>query len=165
MFHGGFTWLNNRRQNESQYRSPRLLPFFSATIREGRVALSVGHPRETHSRYVIGFCLIPLGVSGLKNNSRRITYGIGYVWGMPSLFPLSSLVQDICVIFFLQSVQIWQPWMRLQESSPVLSTLDIILNQSCSWEIWARKGKRILYTTEYMDFFWWCSRVCLERYD
>ena len=145
MFHGGFTWLNNRRQNESQYRSPRLLPFFSATIREGRVALSVGHPRETHSR--------------------RITYGIGYVWGMPSLFPLSSLVQDICVIFFLQSVQIWQPWMRLQDSSPVLSTLDIILNQSCSWEIWARKGKRILYTTEYMDFFWWCSRVWLERYD
>ena len=26
-----------------------------------------------------------------KNNSRRITYGIGRVWGMPSLSPLSSL--------------------------------------------------------------------------
>ena len=26
-----------------------------------------------------------------KNNSRRITYGIGCVWGMPSLSPLSSL--------------------------------------------------------------------------
>ena len=27
----------------------------------------------------------------LKNNSRRITYGIECVWGMPSLSPLSSL--------------------------------------------------------------------------
>ena len=26
-----------------------------------------------------------------KNNSRRITYGIGCVWGMPSLSPVSSL--------------------------------------------------------------------------
>ena len=52
--------------------------FFSASIREGRVALSVGHPRGTHSRYVIGCCLIPLGICGLKNNSRRITYGIGW---------------------------------------------------------------------------------------
>ena len=26
-----------------------------------------------------------------ENNSRRITYGIGCVWGMPSLSPLSSL--------------------------------------------------------------------------
>ena len=54
-------------------------------------ALSVGHPRGTHSRYVIGCFLIPLGIYGLKNNSRRITYGIGCVWGMPSLSPLSSL--------------------------------------------------------------------------
>ena len=50
---------------------------FSASIREGRVALSVGHPRGTHSPYVIGCCLIPLGIYGLKNNSRRITYVIG----------------------------------------------------------------------------------------
>jgi len=64
---------------------------FSASIREGRVALSVGHPRGTHSRYVIGCCLIPLGIYGLKNNSGRITCGIGCVWGMPSLSPLSSL--------------------------------------------------------------------------
>ena len=71
--------------------SPRLPPFFSASIREGGVALSVGHPRGTHSRCVIGCCLIPLGICGLKNNSRRITYGIGCVWGMPSLSPLSSL--------------------------------------------------------------------------
>ena len=84
-----------RRQNKQQYHSPRLPPFFfiSASIREGRVALSVGHPLGTHSRYVIGigYCLIPLGIYGLKNNSRRITYGIGCVWGMPSLSPLSSL--------------------------------------------------------------------------
>ena len=75
-----------RRQNEQQYYSPRLPPFFSASIREGHVALS-----GTHSRYVIGCCLIPLGISGLKNNSRRITYGIGCVWGMPSLSPLYIL--------------------------------------------------------------------------
>ena len=56
------------------------------------MALSVGHPRGTHSRYVIGCCLIPLGICGLKNNSRRITYGKGCVWGMPFLSPLSSLV-------------------------------------------------------------------------
>ena len=31
----------------------------------------------------------------LKNNSRRITYGIGCVWGMPSLSPLSSLVSNL----------------------------------------------------------------------
>ena len=55
------------------------------------VALNVGHPRGTHSRYVIGCCLIPLGIYGLKNNSRLITYGIGCVWGMPFLSPLSSL--------------------------------------------------------------------------
>ena len=66
--------------------------WFSASIREGRVALSVGHPRGTHLRYVIGCYLIPLGICGLKNNSRRITYGIGCVWRMPSLSPLSSLV-------------------------------------------------------------------------
>ena len=55
------------------------------------MALSVGHPRGTHSRYVIGCCLIPLGICGLKNNSRRITYELGCVWGMPSLSPLTSL--------------------------------------------------------------------------
>ena len=53
--------------------------------------MSVSHPPGTHSRYVIGCCLIPLGIYGLKNNSRRITYGIGCVWRMPSLSPLSSL--------------------------------------------------------------------------
>ena len=58
------------------------------------MALSVGHPPGTHSRYVIGCCLISLGIYGLKNNSRRITHGIGCVWGMPFLFPLSSLGSD-----------------------------------------------------------------------
>ena len=53
----------------------------------------MGYPRETHSRYVIGCCLISLGICGLKNNSKRITYEIGCVWGMPSLSPLSSLVE------------------------------------------------------------------------
>ena len=77
-----------RRQKEKQNRSPRLPPFCSASFREGRVALSVGHPRGTHSRYVIGCCLIPLEICGVKNNSRRITYGIGCIWGMPSLSPL-----------------------------------------------------------------------------
>ena len=55
----------------------------------------MGHPRGTHSRYVIGCCLIPLGICGLKNNSRQITYGIGCVWGMPSLSPLSSLGRNL----------------------------------------------------------------------
>ena len=64
------------------------------SIREGHVALNVGHPRGTHSRYVIRCCLIPLGIYGLKNNSRQITSGIGCVWGMPSLSPLSSLGQN-----------------------------------------------------------------------
>ena len=54
--------------------------------------LSVGHPRGTHSRYVIGFCLIPLETCGVENNSRRITYGIGCEWGMPSLSPYPFLV-------------------------------------------------------------------------
>ena len=56
------------------------------------MALSGGHPRGTHSRYVIGCCLIPFGICGLKNNSGRITYGIGCVWGMPFLSPFPLLV-------------------------------------------------------------------------
>ena len=80
-----------RRQNEQQYRSPRLPPVCSASIREVGVALSVGHPRGTHSRYVIGCCLIPLGICGLKNNSRRITCGMG-VYGGCLLCPLYPLL-------------------------------------------------------------------------
>ena len=33
-------------------------------------------------------------LSDSKNNLRRITYGIGFVWGMRSLSPLSSLVPN-----------------------------------------------------------------------
>ena len=39
--------------------------------------------------------------------------------------------------------------MRFKESSPVISNPDIILNQSCSWEI--------LHAIEDMDFSWWCT--------
>ena len=35
-----------------------------------------------------------------KNNSRRITYGIGCVWGMPSLSPLSSLYPLLSFLVF-----------------------------------------------------------------
>ena len=38
-------------------------------------------------------------------------------------------------------------------------------NQGCSWEIRARKEKRILFTIEDIDFSWWCSGVWLEWYD
>ena len=39
-------------------------------------------------------------------------------------------------------------------------------NQSCSWEIRARKGKRIVFTIEDIDFYWWCSGgwYCLCNY-
>ena len=39
--------------------------------------------------------------------------------------------------------------------------------QSCSWEIRARKGIRILFTIEDMDFNWWCAsgvRSCSCNY-
>ena len=32
-------------------------------------------------------------------------------------------------------------------------------NQSCSWEIRARKGKRILFSIEDIYFSWWCSGI------
>ena len=41
-------------------------------------------------------------------------------------------------------------------------------NQSCSWEIRARKGKRIVFTIEHMDYYyhwWYYSReYCLRYY-
>ena len=67
----------------------------------------MGHLRGTHSRYVIGCCLIPLEICGVKNNSRRITYGIGCRWGSGG----SRVVQVICTnhsnffqILFLSSL-------------------------------------------------------------
>ena len=75
--------------------------------------MSVGHPRGTHLRYVIGCCLIPLGIYGLKNISRRITDRTGCVWGMPSLPLLSSLARDLSFsvrsryeMFFLRALQL-----------------------------------------------------------
>ena len=64
--------------------------------------------------------------------------------------------RDMCNLLF-QSAQIWQPWMRFQGSSPVFSTPDICSfgyfnNQSCSWEIRAWKGKRIVFTQRH-EFF------------
>ena len=97
LFKFRFRWHSFRRnlavvvfvdKRNSKNRSPRLPPFCSASFRGGSAALSVGHPRGTHSRYVTGCCLIPLEICGVKNNSRRITYGIGCIWGMPSLSPL-----------------------------------------------------------------------------
>ena len=38
-------------------------------------------------------------------------------------------------------------------------------NQRGSWEIRARKGKRILFTVEDMEFSFWFSGVWLEWYD
>ena len=35
-------------------------------------------------------------------------------------------------------------------------------NLSCSWEIRARKGKRIVFTIEDMYFYWWCLGNYLE---
>ena len=35
-------------------------------------------------------------------------------------------------------------------------------NLICSWEIRARKGKRIVFTIGDMDFYWWCLSNYLE---
>ena len=59
------------------------------SIREGRVALSMGHPRGTHSRYVIGCCLPPLGSVVLK-----ITRDEG-VCGGCLLCPLYPLLVEV----------------------------------------------------------------------
>ncbi|XP_073250462.1 uncharacterized protein [Porites lutea] len=42
-------------------------------------------------------------------------------------------------------------------ASPFYPRRGYLDNQSCSWEIRARKGKRIVFTIEDMDFNWWCS--------
>ena len=98
------------------------------SIREGRVALSVGHPRGTHSRYVSGCCLIPLGICGLKNNSRRITHGIGCVWGMPSLSPLSSLDYDPSIYGIQQVEEINYDTLSLFSSGTGKACLRDLLN-------------------------------------
>ena len=51
-------------------------------FREGRVALSMGHPRGTHSRNVIGCCLIPLGSCGLKAGLKITRDELPMEWGV-----------------------------------------------------------------------------------
>ena len=45
-----------------------------------------------------------------KNNSRRITYGIGCVWGMPSLSPLSSLDSG----YWSVVLENWNDWRKVK---------------------------------------------------
>ena len=49
-----------------------------------------------------------------KNISRRITYGLGCVWGMPSLSPLSSLdnVKTVHFSSFFQDRVIWSQFAK-----------------------------------------------------
>ena len=54
-----FFFVDKTNRNISLSESSAI---FSASFLEERVALSVGHPRGTHSRYVIDCCLIPLGI-------------------------------------------------------------------------------------------------------
>ena len=51
-------------------------------------------------------------------------------------------------------------------ASPYYPRRGYLDNQICSWEIRARKGKRIVFTIEHMDFYWWCSGgwSCLCNY-
>ena len=107
------------------------------------MALSVGHPRWTHSRYVIGCCLIPLEICGVKNNSRRITYGIECVWRMPSLPRLSSLDWN-CFLSSVAKGGKWKKIEKLEEIWPtftgfflllLLSLLDILMILNARWII------------------------------
>ena len=94
------------------------------------MALSVGHPRGTHSRCVIGCCLIPLEICGVKNNSRRITYGIGCMWGMPSLSLLWSLgsnrlqewYADILVLYDFR-LQVTLEWVYVNSFHKIIDRL------------------------------------------
>ena len=51
-----------------------------------------------------------------KNNSRRITYGIGCVWGMPFLSPLSSLAST-------ESIEVYCPSYLCQSAAIFTATL------------------------------------------
>ena len=109
----------------------------------------MGHPLGRHSRNVIGCCLIPLGICGLKNNSKQITHGIGCVWGMPSLSPLSSPDYDPS-IYGIQHAG-WRNWLwhfhyfRLEQTKllyeifwipeALLEKLKILLRTSCLTEL------------------------------
>ena len=51
-------------------------------------------------------------------------------------------------------------------TSPFYPRRGYLDNQSCIWEIRARKGKRILFTIEDMDIYWLCGGgvSCLCNY-
>ena len=51
-------------------------------------------------------------------------------------------------------------------TSPFYPRRNYLDNKSCSWEIRARKGKRIVFAIEDMDFSWWCGGgwSCLCNY-
>ena len=110
--------------------------------------------------------VIPLGICGLKNNSRRITYGIECVLGMPSLSPLSSLgrsplsdfeahtLQNDFVVFFRLGVK-GESGQTLFSSLEALTfkiqgkTVSTILvdHDFCqiAWLDWFNSGIRIKY--------------------
>ena len=110
--------------------------------------------------------VIPLGICGLKNNSRRITYGIGCVLGMPSLSPLSFLgrsplsdfeahtLQNDFVVFFRLGVK-GESGQTLFSSLEALTfkiqgkTVSTILvdHDFCqiAWLAWFNSGIRIKY--------------------
>ena len=111
----------------------------------------MSHPGGTHSRYVIGCCLIPLGIYGLKNNSRRITYGIGCVWGMPSLSPLSSLAWNYKLVRQFTSAN-----MRGQRKNDFVRTkfLGCILNNQIFFPmaLWGAFARVIASRKKVTDF-------------
>ena len=51
-------------------------------------------------------------------------------------------------------------------TSPFYPRRGYLDKKSCSWEIRAKKGKRIVFTIEDMDFYRWCSGgwYCLCNY-
>ena len=53
------------------------------------------HPRNIHASREVTLSFYS------KNNSRRITYGIGCIWGMPSLSPLQSLATKFFKLLWL----------------------------------------------------------------
>ena len=100
--------------------------------------MSEGHPRGTHSHYVIGCCLIPLGICGLKNNSRRITYGIGCVGGclLCPLYPLLPRVNNSNKLFHFRTA-LFLRILNLREMSkqlkPILEFISLsVLSLSSS---------------------------------
>ena len=69
----------------------------------------------------------------------------------------------------LQSVQIRQPWMRFQGSSPVLSTPDIILiwTKAAAGRSRQEKENEIVFAIEHLDKknWWYAGRgYCLSYY-